>query len=305
MPLKRFVQHFNFSFRIGSVNVHTFPTENLFSVGKEITAAPPHTHGDWELRYFESGKAICSVSDSNISCTPGHYLLLPPHTLHFLSLEECPTAQEDCRHYTLRFSLHNLQDSPGLDTYFSKVQLVRADSPLILQLFTALREVLQYRNPNLPVSAQGILQALMAEVLCQANVDTKLLFPDRIEQFCSEINGYVDNYFALHFREKCSIHDLAQQLDVPASVVNRTIRELYGMSFTKKLQLMRIECAKALLRDTDQTVLDISISSGFGSSNAFYNAFYKLESCSPTQYRAAYRNSEQEEKKRDWGDSSS
>ncbi len=52
---------------------------------------------------------------------------------------------------------------------------------------------------------------------------------------------------------------------------------------------MRIHHVRALLSDTDRTVLDIALTAGFSSSSRFYSTFSKYTGMSPQQYRRLAR----------------
>ncbi len=57
----------------------------------------------------------------------------------------------------------------------------------------------------------------------------------------------------------------------------------------RHVQHLRIQTAKAMLRDTDKTILDIALSCGFGSASHFAAAFRQRFLQSPTEYRTSLR----------------
>ncbi|MBZ4275466.1 helix-turn-helix domain-containing protein, partial [Mycobacterium tuberculosis] len=48
---------------------------------------------------------------------------------------------------------------------------------------------------------------------------------------------------------------------------------------------MRINHVRALLSDTDKTILDIALTAGFRSSSRFYSTFTRYVGMPPQQYR--------------------
>ena len=56
---------------------------------------------------------------------------------------------------------------------------------------------------------------------------------------------------------------------------------------------MRINHVRALLSDTDKSILDIALTVGFRSSSRFYSTFGKYVGMSPQQYRKLSRQRRQ------------
>jgi AraC family transcriptional regulator len=55
------------------------------------------------------------------------------------------------------------------------------------------------------------------------------------------------------------------------------------------VQYLRLEVAKAMLRDTDKSTLDIALTCGFANASHLAAAFRRQFSQSPTEYRSCYR----------------
>ena len=66
-------------------------------------------------------------------------------------------------------------------------------------------------------------------------------------------------------------------------------KKAVGTTPHRHVQHLRLEAAKAMLRDTDKTTLDIAITCGFASASHLAAAFRRQFSQSPTEYRSFYR----------------
>ena len=66
----------------------------------------------------------------------------------------------------------------------------------------------------------------------------------------------------------------------------RTFRSVFGETPHRYLQRRRVERAMALLRDTDQPILDICLAVGFTSLGTFGRRFREIVGESPRQWRA-------------------
>ena len=81
---------------------------------------------------------------------------------------------------------------------------------------------------------------------------------------------------------------LARQLGISANYLSQVINEQLKVNFYDFINGYRVEDAKRLMKNTGQknsNILNIALDSGFNSKSAFYTAFKKATSMTPTQYR--------------------
>ena len=81
---------------------------------------------------------------------------------------------------------------------------------------------------------------------------------------------------------------LAQQLGISANYLSQVINEQLQVNFYDFINGYRVEEARGLMRNAGQkkaNILNIALDSGFNSKSAFYKAFKKATSMTPTQYR--------------------
>ncbi|NIY73690.1 helix-turn-helix transcriptional regulator [Marivivens donghaensis] len=104
----------------------------------------------------------------------------------------------------------------------------------------------------------------------------------------SEIVEQLERLFEaehLHRNEDLSLRRLARKIGVPDRQVSNAINRVRGVSVSQFVNGFRIQEACDLLRDTDRTVLDISLASGFASKSNFNREFARMTGKSPTQWR--------------------
>jgi len=86
----------------------------------------------------------------------------------------------------------------------------------------------------------------------------------------------------------------SQALDIPnlASVASvseahfiRTFKATFGETPHRYLQRRRVERAMFMLRETEKSVTDICLDSGFSSLGTFSRTFHDIVGMSPTDYR--------------------
>ena len=79
--------------------------------------------------------------------------------------------------------------------------------------------------------------------------------------------------------------DLARELNVSEAVISRIINVHFKKSFPQLLNMYRVEDAKRLLLDTDESIKIIANEVGFNSLPSFNRAFKEFASQSPSNYR--------------------
>jgi AraC family transcriptional regulator, regulatory protein of adaptative response / DNA-3-methyladenine glycosylase II len=65
-------------------------------------------------------------------------------------------------------------------------------------------------------------------------------------------------------------------------------RRVLGATPASVLNAARIECAGRLLRETEETVLEVALASGFRSASAFHRRFKDATGLTPSAYRQAH-----------------
>ena len=94
-----------------------------------------------------------------------------------------------------------------------------------------------------------------------------------------------------HLDPDLKIQQLARKLEIPTHRLSELINQGSEGNFKAFVNALRIEHAKALLRDQpDRSVLDIALASGFNSVSAFYTQFTRVESVPPATYRRNARS---------------
>ncbi|MBX3430484.1 MAG: helix-turn-helix transcriptional regulator [Hyphomonadaceae bacterium] len=86
--------------------------------------------------------------------------------------------------------------------------------------------------------------------------------------------------------EEWPVERLASVGGVSAAHFARAFKDAFGAPPHRYLLTRRIERAKALLRDTDQPIIDIAFQTGWSSLGTFGRVFRDITGESPTELRA-------------------
>lgn len=94
------------------------------------------------------------------------------------------------------------------------------------------------------------------------------------------------DYIQTHFSENIAMNEVATTINFSPTYFSRLFKKETGHSFVSYLTLVRILHSILLLRQTDQTIEQISMDLGFNTPNYFSSTFKKEIGLSPSQYRA-------------------
>ena len=93
----------------------------------------------------------------------------------------------------------------------------------------------------------------------------------------------------LYLDASLSLPKLAKHIFVSPNYVSQTLNQKLGVSFFDYVNSYRVNAAKELLCNSNDTVLDIAMNVGFNAKSSFYTAFQKETGCTPSQYRKTSR----------------
>ena len=106
----------------------------------------------------------------------------------------------------------------------------------------------------------------------------------RMQDLTRQINGYIQN----HLGEELSLTALADMVHFHPVYLSRVYKETTGTSLSDFIADCRMNAACTMLRDTRDTVAEISRATGFSSANYFARWFRKRAGMSPQEYRDAH-----------------
>lgn len=94
-----------------------------------------------------------------------------------------------------------------------------------------------------------------------------------------------------HYMKDISLDDCAEYCGTSTFLLSRSFKQVCGKNFIDYLTDLRMEKAKALLRDSERKIFDIAEQVGYQHSY-FNRLFKKFEGVTPTQYRERARTAQ-------------
>jgi two-component system, response regulator YesN len=117
-----------------------------------------------------------------------------------------------------------------------------------------------------------------------------------IKEFVEEnevISNPVDKtkkYIENHISEEISMDDIAQNVHLNPDYLTRIFKKDVGVSISRYIIYRKMDIAKRLLLETDESIGEIALKVGYYNYSSFNRIFTKFVSMSPQQYKNSHKN---------------
>ena len=95
------------------------------------------------------------------------------------------------------------------------------------------------------------------------------------------------NYIYSHIYERITVSELATHAGVSESYLSREFVKEIGIPVSNYIREKKVEIAAELLKNTDDSILDIAMKLSFASQSHFIDTFKSITGSTPKQYRKA------------------
>ena len=92
-------------------------------------------------------------------------------------------------------------------------------------------------------------------------------------------------YIEKHFREEITLSDLSKNFGYEYHYLSRLLNRGNGINFSDTVNRFRVEYAVTLLENTDKSVTDVAIESGFRSIRSFNHIFKSVMGITPSEMK--------------------
>ncbi|MDR1700633.1 MAG: helix-turn-helix domain-containing protein, partial [Lachnoclostridium sp.] len=101
----------------------------------------------------------------------------------------------------------------------------------------------------------------------------------------SEMITKAKEYIDANFHNEISLDEVSKKADISPYYFSKVFKDETGENFMKYLTNIRIEKAKELLSDANNSIKEVCLSVGYGDPNYFSRIFKKTVGVTPTEYR--------------------
>jgi AraC-like DNA-binding protein len=248
-----------------------------------------HSHGGFEVLFLLDGATAYEFSGQGaVVLQGGHFLVVPPGLVHrglhdmrspctIFGLALTASRPSDWKATTFDASdLRRLRRA--LDTAGRKAHPF---SPALHWLVRQLMEETSNYQANPQHAEAGIaMRALICAVLVEV-MRQILVPPTEPKEFVAAAIAYLRQ----RLQESVRMDDLVRHVGFSRARVFDMFKKQTGLTPNDYLQRLRIETTQKQLRQTNLSVTDIGLATGFSSGQYFSTVFARYTGVSPTDFR--------------------
>ena len=226
---------------------------------------PTHMHQSFELIICVGGTMKIIVDGKEYLLKEKHALLIFPNRLHSFS-------KSNSRHMLFIFSPKIVR---AFFTKYSDKLPENYSFPLDDYLYSKLRNL---TKDDSITEIKGILYSVCAEL----EKETKFIcaHSDK-DNLLMRVFSFVD----ANYKTECSLYDAAKSIGYDHAYISRYFKKMTGLSYNNYVNICRLNYASYLLDNSNSSILECSIDSGYKSLRTFNRNFKDYFSVTPQEYR--------------------
>ena len=257
----------------------------------------PHT---FDLIYVTSGQLYMEENKQNFILSRGQFLILPPNRLH----RGTKCCEAETNFYWLHFYTTGnffFADRPTYDSNTiqkSAQQFAKEEFHVSLPQYGTIS---QERQAQMAEDMENITQVRINKRehtkrfynSDASQIKQQQLFFSLLTYLCDarstlkkkDLAADIFEYLLLHYQEPIQLKDLALRYSFHPAHIIRRLKQKYGSSPLQLLLQIRLDKAKQLLAETEESINEIACRIGFHDSAYFSKQFKKSMHMTPSAYR--------------------
>ena len=286
--------------------------DDIISYGRfQCRELTPHKNRGMELTYIEKGMMEWMVEGVPEAVESGTIYFTLPWQVHgsvnpkepdntiwhvlFHLKEDYPTARPQFK-FPKSFGFSNEEMEILSTTFAGSTHHSFPATPAIRGLMPTLIAELQSTHKLRDAHTTTLLRAILVEL--KRIIEGEVLDTGRYTYSEQKVQALIASLPA-NCDQQWTLTKMADDCGIQRTQLNKIFQKLTGSTPMEYLFRIRMERAKALLRETDIKIIDIAFECGYGTSQYFANTFKQATGATPSAYRKNYGGLSAEESK-DW-----
>lgn len=238
---------------------------------------PLHYHDHFEFELVTSGKGRQMFNGEEFELTKNDIFLLRPIDWHQITSDGISFAHIKVKPSILPGwiiqKLHSLKNPIVFhltDKQFDKFNF----------LFKMVKDETEDNNHEKSLDIRVALVEMIFTLFIRLDKNNVSLYDDSVP---AKVIYYLQKNN--RFTQKVSLDEISKYVGYSKFYTSSIFHKQYGITIQDFIINQRIEYAKKLIIETDLSITEIVIESGFASTSNFYSKFIKYVGCSPLQFR--------------------
>lgn len=261
-----------------------------------IEGVPWHWHQELEFMILIKGQVQVQFAEQTIDLQEGDGFFCNTRSLHRITMKNCQV----CCVNSLVFDARLISGGPGTvfdEKYIYPLLSARTFSGLALhQSDPVHREVLSHikaahagcKGEETGYEYDVRYHLAKALLLIWKENQKHLSLTPRETSKMERIRRMLD-YIHMHYASPITVSDLSAAASICERECQRCFQKFLRQSPMDYVQQYRIQMAGKLLMETQDSVLDVGLATGFSNPSHFCKVFRTHMHCSPAEFRKAYQ----------------
>ena len=262
------------------------------------TDIPWHWHDEFEFGYIVGGSILYKTNHHEYTLRRGDGIFINSGTLHSLHRQEAAEEMALCSQFFDRSFLAGSSGSIYDLKYMMPVQeRKRLDARPLYQGNPSDAVFLERLQEGIRLSQEKAsffelrVRSLFSE-LWETVYSWAMEGREEDSAFDSEEDERIKKMLSMireNYSEKITASMLADAVHISERECYRVFRKILGITPGEFLVSIRLQKAQELLWNTDQSILEIALETGFGTGSYFCKIFKENHHITPNQYRRLKR----------------
>ena len=264
-----------------------FSTYHIENRGQSFQI-PVHWHDELEIIYVKSGFLTVNISGENYIGKPGDAFVESPGNLHFMGSQ---TGTVD--YFTFLFPLKYIafRTDDMLDD-----KLIEPLNSGHLMISPEIKDTVKEQCEQLA----GVYAAEIdeSEPKITGQIKKKIILLQFIHELWKKgfivendttgrntVEKEMVSYIQQNYTGKILLREFGEQFHLSEKYISRYFKEHFHITLSQYVTYLRLEHAKQMLQETDISVTEVAMQSGYQNISYFIRSFKKTYGVSPLKYR--------------------
>ena len=264
-----------------------FSTYHIENRGQSFQI-PVHWHDELEIIYVKSGFLTVNISGENYIGKPGDAFVVSPGNLHFMGSQ---TGTVD--YFTFLFPLKYIafRSDDMLDD-----KLIEPLNSGHLMISPEIKDTVKEQCEQLA----GVYAAEIdeSESKITGQIKKKIILLQFIHELWKKgfivendttgrntVEKEMISYIQQNYTGKILLREFGEQFHLSEKYISRYFKEHFHITLSQYVTYLRLEHAKQMLQETDISVTEVAMQSGYQNISYFIRSFKKSYGVSPLKYR--------------------
>lgn len=254
-----------------------------------------HQHDTLEIMYVSSGSMFITTvgenfSEKNIPVFQGQFVIIKENLPHKISFpHNAVIFNMEFESFSTNKSISELFFYNPLSSNFAKTRdyclkqksvIVMEDTHHVLQSLTRLQEEISIDNlnPNFELSYTLLLSQFITDILNCKNISNDKKSGNLYVKKAME-------YISINLHKEVSLSNICEYANCSKAYLEKSFKDEFSCTVSKKINELRIEKAKSLLKNSNILAEEVSKLVGFNNKQSFINNFKEMVGITPTKYK--------------------